>query len=58
MATRRTDDCESADRAISFMERVRDTKPFFLYYPITQIHFADPGPSPLSVHQKSSTRRR
>jgi arylsulfatase len=38
--TRRTIDRESADRGIAFMERnVREKKPFFLYYPITQIHF-------------------
>jgi arylsulfatase len=33
-------DREAAERSIGFMERnVRDRKPFFLYYPITQIHF-------------------
>jgi arylsulfatase len=38
--TRRTVDRESADRGIAFMERsVREKKPFFFYYPITQIHF-------------------
>jgi arylsulfatase A-like enzyme len=38
--TRRTVDRESADRSVAFMERnVRDRRPFFLYYPITQIHF-------------------
>lgn len=40
LETRRTVDRESAERGIAFMERnVRDRKPFFLYYPITQIHF-------------------
>ena len=40
METRRTIDRESAERGVAFMERsVRDTKPFFLYYPMTQIHF-------------------
>jgi len=38
--TRRTLDRESAQRGVAFMERsVRAGKPFFLYYPITQIHF-------------------
>jgi arylsulfatase len=38
--TRRTIDRESAQRGVSFMERsVRASKPFFLYYPMTQIHF-------------------
>ncbi len=37
---RRTVDRESADRSIAFMERnVRQRTPFFLYYPMTQIHF-------------------
>ncbi|OLE82319.1 MAG: hypothetical protein AUF76_09865 [Acidobacteria bacterium 13_1_20CM_2_65_9] len=40
LKTRRTIDRESAEKAIAFMERnVRDRKPFFLYYPMTQIHF-------------------
>jgi arylsulfatase len=40
METRRTVDRESAERGIAFMERnVRARKPFFLYYPMTQIHF-------------------
>lgn len=40
METRRLVDRESAERGVAFMERsVRDKKPFFLYYPITQIHF-------------------
>jgi arylsulfatase A-like enzyme len=40
MDTRRTIDRESADRSIAFMEKnVRARKPFFLYYPMTQIHF-------------------
>src|SRR6185369_8281376 len=38
--SRRTIDRESANRSVAFMEKnVRDKKPFFLYYPITQIHF-------------------
>ena len=38
--TRRTVDRESAHRGIAFMEKnVRANKPFFFYYPITQIHF-------------------
>lgn len=38
--SRRTIDRESAQRGIAFMERnVRAAKPFFLYYPMTQIHF-------------------
>jgi arylsulfatase len=38
--SRRTIDRESADRSIAFMERhARDRRPFFLYYPMTQIHF-------------------
>ena len=44
---RRTVDRESADRGIAFMERsVRDRKPFFVYYPMTQCTFptlAHPG---------------
>jgi len=33
-------DREAAERGIAFMERnVREHRPFFLYYPITQIHF-------------------
>ncbi len=33
-------DRESAERGIAFMEKnVRANKPFFLYYPVTQIHF-------------------
>jgi arylsulfatase A-like enzyme len=40
MDTRRTVDRESAERGIAFMERsVTEKKPFFFYYPITQIHF-------------------
>jgi arylsulfatase A-like enzyme len=40
MDTRRTIDRESADRSIAFMEKnVRARTPFFLYYPMTQIHF-------------------
>ena len=40
METRRTIDHESADRSVAFMERnVRARTPFFLYYPMTQIHF-------------------
>jgi len=38
--TRRTVDREAAERGIAFMERnARARKPFFLYYPMTQIHF-------------------
>jgi len=38
--SRRLVDREAARRGISFMERnVRERKPFFLYYPMTQIHF-------------------
>ena len=38
--TRRTLDREAAERSVAFMERnVREKKPFFLYYPMTQIHF-------------------
>ena len=40
LETRRTLDREAADRGIAFMERnVRERKPFFLFYPMTQIHF-------------------
>jgi arylsulfatase len=40
MDTRRTVDRESAERGIAFMERaVKARQPFFMYYPITQIHF-------------------
>ncbi len=40
LAARRTIDRESADKAVAFMERsARDKKPFFVYYPMTQIHF-------------------
>ncbi len=40
MDTRRTIDREAADRSIAFMEKnVRARTPFFLYYPMTQIHF-------------------
>jgi arylsulfatase len=40
MQTRRTVDRESAERGIAFMERsVRERRPFFFYYPMTQIHF-------------------
>jgi arylsulfatase len=38
--TRRTIDREAALKGVDFMERnVRANKPFFLYYPITQVHF-------------------
>ena len=38
--TRRTIDRESADRTVAFMEKnARTRTPFFVYYPITQIHF-------------------
>jgi arylsulfatase A-like enzyme len=40
LETRRTVDREAADRAIAFAERaVKAGKPFFMYYPMTQIHF-------------------
>jgi len=40
LVSRRTVDRESAERGIAFMERsVRARMPFFMYYPITQIHF-------------------
>lgn len=40
LETRRTVDREAALRGVGFMERsVKARKPFFLYYPITQIHF-------------------
>jgi arylsulfatase A-like enzyme len=38
--TRRTIDREAALKGVAFMERnVKSKTPFFLYYPITQIHF-------------------
>ena len=40
MDTRRTIDRESAERSVAFIERnARSRTPFFLYYPMTQIHF-------------------
>ena len=40
LETRRTIDREAAERGIAFMERnVKEGKPFFFYYPMTQIHF-------------------
>jgi arylsulfatase A-like enzyme len=40
METRRTVDREAAEHGIAFMERsVKAKTPFFMYYPITQIHF-------------------
>jgi arylsulfatase A-like enzyme len=40
METRRTIDRESADRTVAFMERnVKEKRPFFAYYPMTQVHF-------------------
>jgi len=40
METRRTVDRESAERGIAFMERnVKERRPFFMYYAMTQIHF-------------------
>ena len=40
METRRTIDREAAERGIAFMERqARERRPFFFYYPMTQIHF-------------------
>jgi arylsulfatase len=38
--TRRTIDREAAERGIAFMERnVEEGRPFFFFYPMTQIHF-------------------
>jgi arylsulfatase len=38
--TRRLIDREAAEKGVAFMEQnVRAKKPFFLYYPITQVHF-------------------
>jgi len=38
--TRRTIDREAAEKGIAFMERnVQSQRPFFFYYPMTQIHF-------------------
>lgn len=40
LESRRTIDREAAERGIAFMERnAREHKPFFFYYPMTQIHF-------------------
>ncbi len=40
MDTRRTVDREAAERGIAFMERnISENRPFFFYYPMTQIHF-------------------
>jgi arylsulfatase A-like enzyme len=40
LETRRTIDREAAERGIAFMERnAKKGKPFFFYYPMTQIHF-------------------
>ncbi|HKS58892.1 MAG TPA: sulfatase-like hydrolase/transferase, partial [Steroidobacteraceae bacterium] len=40
LTTRRTLDRESAYKSIDFMERsARARKPFFLFYPLTQVHF-------------------
>lgn len=40
LASRRTLDREAALKSVDFMERnVRASKPFFLFYPITQVHF-------------------
>ena len=40
LQTRRTLDREAAERAVGFMEtNVQKNKPFFLYYPMTQLHF-------------------
>ncbi len=40
LTTRRTLDREAAAKSIDFMERnARAGKPFFLFYPLTQIHF-------------------
>jgi arylsulfatase len=40
MESRRTVDRESTERGVAFMERsVKARKPFFLYLPLTQVHF-------------------
>jgi arylsulfatase A-like enzyme len=40
LETRRTIDREAAERGIAFMERnVKEGKPFFFFYPMTQLHF-------------------
>ncbi|HMB64678.1 MAG TPA: sulfatase-like hydrolase/transferase, partial [Eudoraea sp.] len=40
LETRRTIDREAAERGIAFMEKnVKKETPFFLYYPMTQVHF-------------------
>ena len=40
MKTRRTIDREAAEHGIEFMKRnVKKGKPFFFYYPMTQVHF-------------------
>ena len=40
LETRRTIDREAAERSIAFMERnVAARRPFFLFYPMTQVHF-------------------
>jgi arylsulfatase len=40
LETRRTLDREAAQKGVQFIERnARERKPFFLFYPITQIHF-------------------
>lgn len=39
LETRRTIDREAAERGVAFMEKnAKDKKPFFLYYPMTQLH--------------------
>jgi len=40
LETRRTIDREAAEHGIAFMERnAQEGKPFFLFYPMTQVHF-------------------
>jgi arylsulfatase A-like enzyme len=40
LTTRPLVDREAAERTVAFMEKnVREKKPFFIYYPMTQIHF-------------------
>jgi len=40
LETRRTIDREAAERGIAFMEEnVKEGKPFFFFYPMTQVHF-------------------
>ncbi len=51
LTTRRTLDREAAERAVAFMEKhTRSGRPFFVYYPMTQVHFpALPHPDKAGV---------